>query len=58
MSSSLEMRTNRQANCVNVTCSPLSADGIWKAVEGIYFMEEKVKHKESSNINEEYEEYL
>lgn len=59
LSTSLALRTKELTNRYNVTCSSLSADAIWKAAEGIYFVEPEVQNKKDVNTNEDsYKEDL
>ena len=39
LTTSLEMRTKELVNKYNVTCAKLTADAIWKAAEGVYFLD-------------------
>ncbi|OHT10320.1 hypothetical protein TRFO_20455 [Tritrichomonas foetus] len=43
LTTSLAARTKELVNRFNVTCEPLSANGVWRAVEGVYFLEDDEK---------------
>ena len=53
LSTSLALRTKELVNRYNVTCSSLSADAIWKASEGIYFLDRETQNKKNDDSNED-----
>jgi hypothetical protein len=48
LSTSLDARIKDGVNRFNVTCAPLSADAVWKAVEGVYFTDSDNSQGKSS----------
>ena len=53
LSTSLELRTKELVNRFNVTCSSLSSDAVWKAAEGIYFLDPKAKKVDAEDAQKE-----
>ena len=51
LSTSLALRTKELVNRYNVTCSSLSADAVWKAAEGIYFLDPKAQEKKNDDYD-------
>lgn len=47
LSTSLDVRQRETVNKFNVTCSSLSQEAVWKAVEGVYFGEGKAQNKDA-----------